>query len=143
VYNEALAAVKKEFGDVAKMDALKASGTMNAVQLTMADKYRKAYADLVQKKKAYTTVKAQYDKVFTRLMFGPSEVKATDILLTYQTEIHGVKPGTYVLAFSENADGSQIIKTLEFKGETSEKTVEKMLDTLPDSRNRLFTGPAQ
>lgn len=139
-YSEALALVKKEFGDVAKMDALRTGGTMTAAQLGISDRYRKAYGDYAQKKKEYTPVKAQYDKLFTRLIYGPAEVKPTDILLTYQTEIQGVKPGTYVLAFSEKADGSQIMKTLEFKGETSEKTVEKMLDTLPESRNKLFTA---
>lgn len=143
IYNDALAAVRKQFGDVAKMDALKASGTMDTAQLALYDRYRKAYADYVQKNKSYTAVKAQYDKLFTRLIYGPVEVKPTDILLTYQTEIQGVKPGTYVLAFSDKADGTQIIKTLEFKGETSEKTVEKMLDTLPQSINNLFIGPAQ
>lgn len=137
-YNEALGLVKKNFGDVAKMDALKNSGGMTAAQQLISDRYRKAYGDYTQKKKEYTAVKAKYDKLFTRLVYGPAEVKPTDILLTYQTEIQGVKPGTYVLAFSENSDGSKIIKTLEFRGETSEKTVEKMLDTLPESRNKLF-----
>ncbi len=137
-YNEALALVKKEFGDAAKMEALRASGTMNAAQQAIAERYRAANADFNAKKKEYLPVKTLYNKLFTRLVYGPSEVKPTDILLTYQTEIQGVKPGTYVLAFSEKADGTQIIKTLEFRGETSEKTVEKMLDALPESRNKLF-----
>lgn len=139
-YNEALALVKKEFGDVAKMEALRASGTLTPAQLAISDGFRKANGDLAQKKKEYVAVKALYDKLFTRLVYGPAEVKPTDILLTYQTEIQGVKPGTYVLAFSEKADGTQIIKTLEFRGETSEKTVEKMLDTLPENRNKLFNA---
>lgn len=142
-YNDALALVKVEFGDVARMEELKAAGTMTAVQASVAGDYNDTYWVYLQRKKEYTTVKNQYDKLFTRLVYGPVEVNPTDILLTYQTEIPGVKPGTYVLAFAENADGSQIVKTLEFKGETSEKTVEKMLDTLPESINKLFIGPAQ
>lgn len=142
-YDTALAAVKKTFGDVNKMEALKASGTMTPVQQALMEKFRQASGALAQSKKDYVAVKGIYDKVFSRLIFGPTEVKPTDVLLTYQTEIQGVKPGTYVLAFSEKADGSQIIKTLEFKGETSEKTVEKMLETLPENRSKLFTGPTQ
>ena len=142
-FDDASAMVRKEFGEVSKMDALKASSGMTASQQVLSERYHKASADYTQKKKEYVAVKTQYDKLFTRLIFGPVEVKPTDILLTYQTEIPGVKPGTYVLAFSEKSDGASIIKTVEFKGDTSEKTVEKMLDTLPESRNKLFTGPAQ
>lgn len=138
-YNALLAQVKVEFGDVAKMDALKAAGGLNAAQLTLADRYHRVYTLNAQNKKDYAAVKAQYNKLFERLVFGPTEVNPTDILLTYQTEIQGVTPGTYVLTFSEKADGSQIIKTLEFKGGTAEKAVEEML--VPENRIKLFTGP--
>lgn len=135
--------INNEFGDVDKMEALKASGSMTSAQLALAERYQKSRADYIQKKKEYAAVKAQYDKVFARLIYGPVEVKPSDILRTYQAEIQGVKPGTYILAFSENADGTKIVKSLEFKGETAEKTVEKIRETLPESINKLFTGPAQ
>jgi hypothetical protein len=137
-YNAALSAVRKEFGDVAKMDALKDSAGLNLVQTAIYDNYRNAYGDYVQKKKEYTTVKTRYDKLFTRLIHGPVEVKPTEIFMTYQTEIPGVKSGIYVLAFSENGDGTGIVKTLEFKGSTSEKAVEQMLNSIPASRSIIF-----
>jgi len=142
-YYEVLALVKAEHGDVAKMEAQRASGKMTAAQLALSEKYRGAYADFIQNKKEYAAIKALHNKLFTRLVYGPVEVKPTDILLTYQTEIPGVKPGTYVLAFSEKAGGAPFIKTLEFKSETSEKTVEKILDSIPQSMNKLFAAPAQ
>lgn len=142
-YVSTLAHVKMEFGDASKMQALKAAGDMTAVQLTLYEKYYRAYTDYAQKKKEYRAVKALYNKVFTRTIYGPAEVKPTEILRTYQTEIQGVKPGTYILAFSAMPDGSKVLKTLEFKGETSENAVEKMLDALPESRSNLFATPVQ
>lgn len=137
-YNAVLATVKKEFGDVAKMEALKANGGLSATQAALYEKYKKTNTEYALKKKDYTAVKALYDKLFTRLVSGPIEVKPAELFMTYQTEIPGVKSGIYVLAFSEKADGSAIIKTLEFKGSTSEKAVEKMLDALPESRSSIF-----
>jgi len=137
-YDEALAQVKKAFGDAAKMEALKTAGTLTPAQLPLYEKHRKAQAELSQKRKDYAAVKALYDKYFTRLIQGPTELVPLELLMTCQTEIPGVKPGTYVLAFSENADGTGILKTLEFKGETSEKAVENILNTLPESRSSIF-----
>lgn len=137
-YNEVLGTVKKEFGDAAKMEALKANGALSAAQTALYDKYKRINADFTVKKKEYTAVKALYDKLFTRLISGPIEVKPAELFMTYQTEIPGVKSGVYVLAFSEKADGSPIIKTLEFKGSTSEKAVEKIKDGIPESRSSIF-----
>lgn len=137
-YDEVAAAVKKAFGDVTKMEALKTSNSLTAAQSQIYEKHRKLLAEYNQKKKEYAPVKMQYDKLFTRVVYGPVEVTPLELLLTYQTEITGVKPGTYVLAFSEKIDGSGLLKTLEFKGETSEAAVEKMINTIPESRNIIF-----
>lgn len=137
-YDEALAQVKKTFGDAAKMEAQKTAGTLTPAQVPLYDKYRKTQAELSQKRKDFSAIKAQYDKCFTRLVYGPQEVVPLELLMTSQTEITGVKPGTYVLAFSEKADGTGIIKTLEFRCETSEKAVENILNTLPESRSSIF-----
>ncbi len=137
-FNEIVAGVKKEFGDVPKMEALKSSGGLSVQQAALYEKYKKISAEFSLKKKEYTAVKALYDKLFTRLVSGPLEVKPAELFMTYQTEIPGVKSGVYVLAFAEKADGSSIIKTLEFKGSTSEKAVEKILDALPESRSSIF-----
>lgn len=142
-FDAALALVRKEFGDVAKMELQRSQGLLTPTQTALGDRFRAASQELQANRTAYAAAKALYDKAFTRVMFGPSEVKATDILMTYQTEIQEVKPGNYILVFSEKSDGTQIIKTLAFKGETSEKTVEKILDTLPENRTRLFVAPSE
>ncbi len=132
-YSSALSLAKKTFGDVAKMEALRVAGGFDAAQAAVAERYKKAAGDVAVKKKEYATVKALYDKLFTERVYGPKAI-STVLLDTGQDEIPGVKPGTYVLAFAEKADGTKIIKTVEFRVCTSENALEQMLDTLPETR---------
>lgn len=87
---------------------------------------------------ALNSIERQYKQLFEKLVYGPEEVKVSAIIPQYTNEIKDVDPGQYKMVFYRDVEVQKAIKVMYFNIETSEETIEKIVDTIPQDLERIW-----
>jgi len=146
-------------------DALNNLETLNETYLTLETKLKEAFGELsiesdlelldynqrrlllerqqllveiTAQKNEFNSIEAQYNQLFEKLIYGPEEIKVSSLIPHYTNEIEDIGSGKYKMVFYRDLEEQKAIKVMYFSIETSEETIEKIVETIDEDINNIW-----
>ncbi len=94
--------------------------------------------EIAAQKNEFNSIEAQYNQLFEKLIYGPEEIKVSSLIPHYTNEIEDVGSGEYKMVFFRDLEEQKAIKVMYFSIETSEETIEKIVETIDEDINNIW-----
>lgn len=112
--------------------------TMTSEQKEMQNKLEELKSLVKEKKEEFNYTESKYNQLFEKLILEQEEVKISEVLPYYKSEIEDVDSGEYKMVFYSDNEAQKAIKVFYFTVKTSEETIEKIVDTIPNDINGIW-----
>ena len=127
--------VIEEFGEIPVVDD---STILTSNQTQMLTKFNELAYSVKEERKTFVEMESRYNQLFEKLVLEQEEVKVSEVLPYYKTEIEDIDSGKYKMVFFSDDETQKAIKVFYFTIKTSEETLEKIVDTIPQDLNRIW-----
>jgi len=127
--------VIEEFGEIPVVDD---STILTSNQTQMLTKLNELAYSVKEARKTFVEMESRYNQLFEKLVLEQEEVKVSEVLPYYKTEIEDIDSGEYKMVFFSDDETQKAIKVFYFTIKTSEETLEKIVDAIPQDLNQIW-----